>query len=464
MPLLPTLVTSPAGTMLCSAVTSPLVAEPSDVKAVALIVTEPVGAPHGDDPQMHVPTHQPVRLPNSEMLANLSCCFQHLTAEQQRDLEVPIGQYNCLFSDVPTRTSVLKHDIEVNDARPIKQHAYRANQTKRQLMKQEVEYLLQNDLASASSSPWSSPCLLEAKSNGSPRFITDFRKVNAVTVRASYPLPRMEDCIDNLGTANFVSKLDLLKGYWRVPLTDRAREISAFVTPDHFCQYNVMAFGMCNAPATFQRLVNTVLSSLPNCNAYLDDLIISADAWENHMHVLEQVFDRFARATLTLNLAKCEFGKATVTYLGQQVGQGEVRPVEAKIVAIRDFPVPTTRKALRRFLGMAGYYRSYCHNFSSIAFPLTSLLSTKVDYVWTTECQVAFNTVKILLSHVPVLAALDFSTPFKLEVDASTVGAGAVLLQGGRMVLIILLLTFPASSIDTRQIIPPLRRKPLLCC
>ena len=146
----------------------------------------------------------------------------------------------------------------MKDARPIKQHAYRANQTKRQLMKQEVEYLLQNDLASASSSPWSSPCLLEAKSDGSPRFITDFRKVNAVTVRDSYPLPCMEDCIDNLGAANFVSKLHLLKGYWQVPLTDRAREISAFVT-DHFCQYNVMAFGMCNAPATFQRLVNTVV-------------------------------------------------------------------------------------------------------------------------------------------------------------------------------------------------------------
>ena len=199
------------GDNVSAAVTSPLVAEPSDVKVAALIVTEPVGAPHGDDP-MRIPTLQPVRLPNSEMLANLSCCFQHLTAEQQRDLEVLIGQYNCLFSDVPTRTSVLKHDIEVKDARPIKQHAYCANQTKRQLMTQEVEYLLQNDLASASSSPWSSPCLLEVKSDGSPRFITDFRKVNAVTVRDSYPLPRMEDCIDNLGAAEFVSKLDLLKG------------------------------------------------------------------------------------------------------------------------------------------------------------------------------------------------------------------------------------------------------------
>lgn len=273
--------------------------------------------------------------------------------------------------------------------------------------------------------------MLEAKTDGSPRFITDFRKVNAVTIRDSYPLPRMEDCIDNLGTANFVSKLDLLKGYWQVPLTDRAKEISAFVTPDYFCQYNVMAFGMCNAPATFQRLVNTVLSVLPKCNAYLDDLIIYTDTWENHLYILEQVFDCLARATLTLNLAKCEFGKATVTYLGQEVGQGQVRHIEAKFTAIRDFAVPTTRKALRRFLGLAGYYRSYCCNFSSIVFPLTSLLSTKVGYVCTTECQMTFDSVKILLSHAPVLAAPDFSTPFELEVDASAVGAGAVLLQRG---------------------------------
>lgn len=127
-------------------------------------------------------------------------------------------------------------------------------------MKKKVEYLLKHGLAVHSSSPWSSPCLLETKPDGSPRFITDYRKVNAVTVLDSYPLPRMEDCIDNLGTANFVSKLDLLKGYWQVPLTERAALISAFVIPDYFLQYTVMPFGMCNAIATFQQLVNSILS------------------------------------------------------------------------------------------------------------------------------------------------------------------------------------------------------------
>lgn len=155
------------------------------------------------------------------MLNALPSLLGHLSPEQQQDVVDLIGRLLCLFGDVPTRTNVLKYDIDVNDAKPIKQHAYRVNPTKRALLKKETEYLLQNGLAWPSSSPWCSPCLLEGKPDGSPRFIADFRKVNAVTVPDSYPLPRMEDCVDNLGSAHYVTKLDLLKGYWQVPSTDR---------------------------------------------------------------------------------------------------------------------------------------------------------------------------------------------------------------------------------------------------
>lgn len=175
-------------------------------------------------------------------------------------------------------------------------NTYRVNPVKRAQMKTETEYLLQHGFARHSSSPWSSPCLIEAKSDGSPRFITDYRKVNAITITESYPLQRMEDCIDNLGTAKYVTKLDL-------PLTDRASQISAFVTPECFLEYTVMAFGMCNAPATFQRLVDSVLAGLSNCNAYLDDSMVYATTWEQHLHTLEQVFTRLSLASLTLNLA-----------------------------------------------------------------------------------------------------------------------------------------------------------------
>ena len=182
--------------------------------------------------------------------------------------------------------------------------------------------MLENGIAVPSISAWSSLCLLATKSDGSDRFCTDYRKVNGVTKPDCYPLPRIDDCVDNVGCAKYVTKLDLLKGYWQVPLTPRAQVISAFVTPDAFLEYTVMPFGVRNAPATFQRLVNTVLSGLSGCEAYFDDIVVYSKTWEEHIQQLRVVFGRLSEANLTLNLANCEFGQATVTYLGKIVGRG----------------------------------------------------------------------------------------------------------------------------------------------
>ncbi len=256
------------------------------------------------------------RLSNSVILKDLDVHLSHLTPNQRKDIVVLMEDSCSLFCDIPSQTTVLQHDIDVGDAQPIKQHPYRLNPKKSELMKTEVKYLRQNNFASPSQSAWSSPCLLVPKSDSSVRFCTDYRKVNAVTKPDFFPLPRMEDCIDRVGPAKFVTKLDLLKGYWQVPLTPRASEISAFVTPDDFMQYSVMAFGMRNAPSTFQRLMRIVLNGVENCEAYLDDIVIYSSSWEEHVSSL-RVFSRLAGASLTLNLAKCEFAKATVVYLGK---------------------------------------------------------------------------------------------------------------------------------------------------
>lgn len=187
-------------------------------------------------------------------------------------------------------------------------------------MSQEVENLLQNGFPVPSSSPWSSPSLLVPKSDKTPRFCTDYRKVNAVTKSDSFPHPRIDDCVDRVGSAKCVTKLDLLKGYWQVPLTPRAPEISAFVTPDHFLQYTVMSFGLKNAPATFQRLTNTVLSGVKKlCSVPRRYCGIFTHLAE-HMNTFRDVFTRLREASLTLNLAKCEFGIAVVTNLGETIG------------------------------------------------------------------------------------------------------------------------------------------------
>ena len=183
------------------------------------------------------------RLNNSAMLSVIADRLPHLTPSQTADILSVIADFPELFGDVPTVTTVLEHDIDVGDGGPIKQHPYRVNPEKRAILQREVEYMVKNNIAEPSSSPWSSPCLLVGKPDGTYRFCTDYRRVNTITLPDCYPLPRMDDCVDRVGSAMFVTKIDLLKGYWQVPLTPRAKQISAFVTPDAFMHYKVMAFG-----------------------------------------------------------------------------------------------------------------------------------------------------------------------------------------------------------------------------
>lgn len=204
-------------------------------------------------------------------------------------------------------------------------------------------------------------------------FCTDFRKVNAVTKPDSFPLPRMEECVQ-VGQASFVSKFDLLKGYWQVPLSERACQISAFIIPNGLYSYKVMPFGLRNAPATFQMLMTKVLGDLEGCTVYLDDVVVFSNSWSDHVVRICGLFDRLKEAGLTDNLAKCEFARASVTYLSRVVGQGTVRPDEEKVRTIEYYTVPTSKKELMRFLGLVGYYRSFCRNFSEVVSPLRDLL------------------------------------------------------------------------------------------
>ena len=213
----------------------------------------------------------------------------------------------------------------------------------------------------------------------------------------------MDDCIDNIEQAKNVTKFDLLKGFWQIPLTNRAKEISAFVTPHGFYQYKVMSFGLKNSPATFQRLVNSLIFNLVGCKAYIDDAIIFSEECERHLQTIRNLFDRLSEAKLTINLTKGEFCHAHLTLLGHLVGQGQVKPVEALVEAISDFPAPSGKRQLMRFLGMAGYYRKFCNNFSIIAEPLTNLLGKRVKFIWTDNCQKSFQKLKAILKSAPVL-------------------------------------------------------------
>jgi len=371
----------------------------------------------------------PMKLQNSDVLNNLDEKLGHLSDSQQSELTELIDERKDIFPDVPSVTIAAWHDVDPGDFVPIKQHPYRVNPVKKVHLDKEIDYMLENNIIEPSKSEWSSPCILVPKPDGSYRFVTDYRKVNQCTKTDSYPIPRIDDCIDKIGNSKFVSKFDLLKGYWQVPLTDRAKEISAFCTPDALFQYRVMPFGMKNAPATFQRMVNQLVADIEGCEAYVDDLIVYSQSWEQHIGQLRHLFAKLSEAKLTVNLVKSEFCHANVVYLGHVVGQGEVKPIKAKVEAIEKFPTPRTKKELQRFLGMAGYYRKFCPNFSDIACPLTGLLSKNVKYIWTGDCDNGFKKIKAILISEPVLIAPDFQKQFKLAVDASDIGCGAVLMQ-----------------------------------
>ncbi|XP_076036537.1 uncharacterized protein LOC143022279 [Oratosquilla oratoria] len=356
------------------------------------------------------------KLDNSTIVRNPSDKLGHLSGAQVEDIKSLLTEFECIFGDIPRPCSTLEHDVETEGALPIRQRPYRLNAFKREYLRAEVQRLQELGIVEPSHSPWASPVVLVPKPDGSMRLWIDYHRVNAVTRADGYPLPRIDDVIDDVGAARWVTKLDLLQGYYQVRLTERSKAISAFVTPEGLYQFTVLPFGLRNAPSTFQRLMNFLTTGLEGVRCYLDDIVVFGDTWEEHLDRLRALFAVLAANSLTVNLAKSEFGHAQITFLGHVVGRNEVRPVAAKIAAIQQYPVPTDKKAVMRLLGMPREPTSW---------------GAKKVFKWTPECQQAFESLKTLMSGAPVLRAPDLQAPFILHTDASDVAGGAVLLQEG---------------------------------
>lgn len=355
----------------------------------------------------------------------------HLTPEQQEELRriTPQG----LFQDKPGRTNVITHDIRLTSPGPIRQTATRAPARLIPALKQEVQAMLDMGVIEPSHSEWCSPVVLVPKKDGGLRFCVDFSKLNGISAFDPYPMPRVDELVERLGKAKFLSTLDLCKGYWQVPLSPRAQELTAFRAPSGLFQFRTMPFGLHGAAATFQRLMDEVLRGAEEyAAAYIDDVVIHSASWTEHLQHLSDIFKRIRQAGLVVNASKCQLAKSEVCYLGYVLGSGTIRPQVSKVDAVRKCQPPSTKKGVRSFLGLVGWYRRFIPNFSSRAAPLSDLTrkTSPNKVVWSPECERAFLDLKDSMCNDPVLQSPDFSLPFTVQADASGIGLGAVLLQG----------------------------------
>ena len=303
---------------------------------------------------------------------------------------------------------------------------------KRQAAEDKIREMAAGGVIEPSSSPWAAPAVLVKKKDGSWRFCVDYRRLNEVTRKDSYPLPRIDDALDYIGGSSWFSSLDLRSGYWQVELAPEARPKTAFTIGQGLWQFCVMPFGLCNAPATFERMMERVLASIPRsrCVVYLDDLLVHARDFGGALANLREVLGAIRRAGLRLNPAKCSLLARETLFLGHVVNAHGVATNPAKAAAVRDWPTPTNAGELRSFLGLAGYYRRFVQDFATVASPLHRLTEAGRPYVWDDACATAFAQLQAVLTEAPVLAYPDAGRPFVLDTDASNVGVGAVLSQG----------------------------------
>ncbi|UYV72119.1 hypothetical protein LAZ67_9001873 [Cordylochernes scorpioides] len=356
---------------------------------------------------------------------------ENLPPKEQKELKQVLERYGDLFSSRLGRTNLAKHRIDTEDAKPIKHKPYRVSAKERDIIKEQIDEMLTEGIIRPSSSPWSFPVILVKKRDGKYRFCVDYRKLNNVTVKDVYPIPRIDEVMDTLQGSTHFSAIDLRSGYWQVEVEERDKEKTAFTTAHGLYEFNVMPFGLCNAPATFERNMENMLGNLrwQICLCYLDDVIIYSPDFPTHLKRLEAVFRCFRESNLRLNDKKCRFAFEELEILGYITSKHGIKPAEHNIKAVRNFPRPKKVKEVQSFLGMCSYYRKFIKDFSKIADPLTNLIKKSVSFTWTERQEEAFQTLKTALLSPPILGHFNPNAPTYVHTDASNIGIGATLVQ-----------------------------------
>ena len=366
------------------------------------------------------------------------------TKRQVSQIQELLCKYHEVFALTDSElgdTDIVTHSIDTGNAPPVRASPRRLPYVLRKELEKEMEALLETGCIEPSSSPYSSPLVLVWKKSGGLRVCVDYRAVNKDTVPDRYPIPRIDELMDMVGKrkAKIFSSLDLMKGYHQVQMEEGSKVKTAFTCHLGHYQYQRMPFGLTNAPATFQRLMGKLFGG-QNWDfvfVYLDNILVASQSMEEHLSHLEKVAMRIQEAGLRLRPEKCLFATERIEYLGHTLTSSGVQPNDQNVKAVTDFPTPSNLKEVRSFVGMANFYRRHIPKMATLSRPLTELLrhdkntGKPVPFVWTDDCQKAFENIKEMLTSAPVLHAPEWDKEFFLWTDASLTGFGAVLEQTG---------------------------------
>ena len=364
-----------------------------------------------------------------------------LTEEQKLELLALLGKYRQAFAIDLSELGKVKgyqHVIDTGGVMPKSKRFYRQSPKVKKELEKITEDLLKHKLITPSNSPVQSPVIMVRKANGQYRMAIDLREVNRVTKPVAFPLPRFEDLVDSLSTANptLFTAIDLYKGYNQITLDPATRHLASFVT--HTGQYcpTRMVEGLSGAPITFLMALNSIFRHMAWKHAliYLDDILLHSPDWSHHKALIEDFLQTVIKAGLRINPAKCNWCTTEVKFLGHKLSKNGISVQKDKVTLIENFKTPQNIKQLRSFLGLASYYRKFIKSFATIASPLYALLQHKPDtgkpvFEWTDKCQQAFHTLKKALTTAPVLSYPNMDKEFILTTDSSRTGLGYILGQ-----------------------------------
>ena len=356
----------------------------------------------------------------------------------QHQIRLVLRKFCSIFdlSVITQAKTPIHHAIPTGDHLPISSRPYPKTVQQRRELQDEIHKMLQHHQIRPSTSPWSSPVIIHKKPDGGIRFLVDYRKLNSVTKKDSFPQPTTEELLQRLGGHRFFTKLDLKAGYFQLPIHDDDKEKTAFITQDGLWEFNVLPQGIMNGPPTFQRTMHNLLGTgrWDHVIVYLDDILIFSRTFDEHLHHLSEILSLLSQAQFQVNPDKCIIAVNEINFLSHTINEHGIKPTGEKIKAIIDLPAPTTLTAANAFLGKINWYRKFIPHFSEIAAPLYAVTNKtkphKHEFFWGVEQQHSFDTFKRLLTTSPLFLEFpDPSLPFILTTDASGIGIGGILWQ-----------------------------------